>query len=112
MRGSYRADQHSLDLPNLEALLLGGSVTGHLHMDFSSQIFRAETKARGMDLSLVLAAEDNPSLPIIPLHWGSRVDVDSTTTWISDFKHLDSRGLMLWALADALPAGQIPVSAR
>ncbi len=111
-RGSYHADQRSIDVPTLEATLLGGSVTGRLHVDLSSQTFRADTKARGMDLSRVLAAEDNPSLPIIPLHWGSKVDVDSTTTWISDFKHLDSRGLMLWAPADALPAGQIPVSAR
>jgi len=111
-RGSYRADQRSLDVPNLEAFLLGGSVTGRLHVDFSGQKFRAETKARGMDLSRILAAEDNSTLPVIPLHWGSRVDVDSTTTWIADFKHVDSRGVMLWAPPDALPSGQIPASAR
>jgi translocation and assembly module TamB len=111
-RGNYTADQHSLDVPNLEALLLGGSVTGRLHVDFSGQKFRAETKARGMDLSRILAAEDNPNLPIMPLHWGSRVDVDSTTTWIADFKHMDSRGVMLWAPPDTLPSGQIPTSAR
>jgi translocation and assembly module TamB len=112
VRGSYRADQHSIDVPSLEVSLLGGSVSGRLHVDLSSQLFRAETKARGLDLRRILAAEDNPSLPIIPLHWGSKVDLDSTTTWISDFKHLDSRGVMLWAPADALPAGQIPASAR
>jgi translocation and assembly module TamB len=111
-RGSYRADQNSLDVPDLEAQLLGGSVMGRLHFDFSGQKFLAETKARGMDLSRILAAEDNPNLPIIPLHWGSRVDVDSTTTWIADFKHLDSRGVMLWAAPSALPPTQIPVSAR
>jgi translocation and assembly module TamB len=111
-RGSYQADQHSLDVPNLEAILLDGSVTGHLHLDFSGQKFHAETKARGMDLSRVLAAEDNPSLPIAPLHWGSRVDVDSTTTWVADFKHLASRGNMLWTPPSSLPSGQIPTSAR
>jgi len=111
-RGSYHADQRSIDVPDLEAMLLGGSVTGRLHVDLSSQTFRAETKARGMDLSRILVAEDNPSLPIIPLHWGSKVDVDSTTTWISDFNHMDSRGVMLWTPPDAPPAGQIPVSAR
>ena len=111
-RGNYQADQRSLDVPNLEAILLGGSVTGHLHLDFSGQKFRAETKARGMDLSRVLAAEDNPSLPITPLHWGSRVDADSTTTWIADFKHLESRGNMLWTPPSSLPSGQIPTSAR
>ena len=112
VRGTYRADQHSLDAPGLEVSLLGGSVSGRLHVDFSSQLFRAETKARGLDLRRILAAEDNPSLPIIPLHWGSKVDLDSTTTWISDFKHLDSRGTMLWTPPDTLSAGQIPASAR
>jgi translocation and assembly module TamB len=111
-RGSYRADQRSVDVPDLEALLLGGSVTGHLHFDFPSQGFRFESKSRGMDLSRLLAAEDNPSLPVIPLHWGSRVDVDAATTWIGDFKHVDSRGVMLWAPPSALPSGQIPTSAR
>jgi hypothetical protein len=83
--GSYRADRRSVDSPDLEALLLGGSVTGHLHIDIPSQSFRFESKTRGMDLSGILAAEDNPRLPVIPLHWGSRVDVDATTTWIADF---------------------------
>jgi translocation and assembly module TamB len=110
--GSYRADQHSLDVPDLEAFLLGGNVTGRLHLDFATQKFRGETKARGMDLSRILAAEDNPSLPIVPLHWGSSVDVDSTTTWTGDFKHLDSRGVMLWTPPSTLPSGQIPASAR
>ena len=111
-RGSYRADQHSIDVPDLEATLLGGSVTGRLHVDFSGQKFHAETKARGWTCSQILAAEDNPNLPIVPLHWGSRVDVDSTTTWIADFKHMDSRGVMLWAPPDTSPSGQIPTSAR
>ncbi len=111
-RGSYRADQRSLDVPDLEALVLGGNVTGRLHLDFPAQSFRFESKARGMDLSRILAAEDNPKLPIIPLHWGSRVDVDATTTWMADFKHVDSRGVSLWTPPSALPSGQIPTSAR
>ncbi len=111
-RGSYRADQHSLDVPDLEALVLGGNVTGRLHFDFPAQSFRFESKARGMELSRILAAEDSPKLPIIPLHWGSRVDVDATTTWVADFKHVDSRGVSLWTPPSALPSGQIPASAR
>ena len=110
--GSYRADRRSVDSPDLEALLLGGSVTGHLHFDIPSQSFRFESRTRGMDLSRILAAEDHRGFPIIPLHWGSRVDVDATTTWIADFKHVDSRGVMLWAPPSALPSGQIPASAR
>jgi translocation and assembly module TamB len=111
-RGSYHADPRSLDVPDLEALVSGGNVTGRLHLDIPSQSFRFESKSRGMDLTQLLAAADNPGLPIIPLHWGSRVDVDATTTWIGDFKHVDSRGVMLWAPPSALPSGQIPTSAR
>ena len=110
--GSYRADQSAVDLPDLEALALGGSVTGHVHVDIPKQDFRAETKARGLDLRQALAAEDNPSLPIIPLHWGSRIDVDATTTWVADFKHVDSRGVMLWTPPVTPAPGQIPASAR
>ena len=110
--GSYRADQTSVDLPDLEAFTLGGSVTGHVHMNIPKQDFRAETKVHGFDLRQALAAEDNPDLPIAPLHWGSRMDVDAITTWVADFKHVDSRGVMLW-MPPSMPApGQIPATAR
>jgi translocation and assembly module TamB len=111
-RGSYQADERTLDIPDLEALLLGGKVTGRLHVDIPTQSFRAETKARGFELSRMTASEDNSDLPIIPLHWESRADIDATTTWTGGFKHLDSRGLMLWAPTSALQTGQIPASAR
>jgi translocation and assembly module TamB len=110
--GSYHADQHALDLPDLDALVLGGNVSGHVHLDIAKQIFRADTKVRGLDLRQALAAEDNPSLPIVPLHWGSRIDVDATTTWVADFKHVDSRGVMLWTPPVTPSAGEIPASAR
>jgi translocation and assembly module TamB len=110
--GSYHADQNAIDAPDLEAFLLGGSVASHVHVDLHKQEFRAESKARGFDLHQALAAEDNPSLPIIPLHWGSRIDVDATTTWVADFKHLDSIGVMLWTPPVTPPPGQIPATAR
>ena len=111
--GSYHADQNAIDAPDLEASLLGGSVASHVHVDLRKQEFRAESKARGLDLHQALAAEDNPNLPIIPLHWGSSIDVDATTTWVADFKHLDSNGVMLWTPPSRPPpAGQIPASAR
>ena len=81
-------------------------------MDIPKQQFRADSKVRGLDLHQALAAEDNPSLPIIPLHWGSRIDVDATTTWVADFKHVDSHGVMLWTPPITPPPGQIPASAR
>jgi hypothetical protein len=55
---------------------------------------------------------DNPSLPVIPLHWNASVDVDSVTTWTADFKNVDSRGLSFWAPPAELQPGQIPATAR
>ena len=110
--GSYHADQNAFDAPDLEALVLGGSVTSHLHVNIPKQEFRAETKARGLDLHQALAAEDHPEFPIVPLHWGSRIDVDATTTWVADFKHVDSRGVMLWTPPSTPAPAQIPASGR
>jgi translocation and assembly module TamB len=110
--GSYRADKRSLDLPDLEALILGGNVSSRVHVNFPKLDFRAETKVRGLDLHQALAAENNPSLPINPLHWGSRMDVDATTTWVADFKHVDSRGSSVWTPPATLAAGQIPTAAN
>ena len=111
-RGSFQADQKSLEIPDLEAMALGGTVTGKIHVDLLKQTVRAETKLRGLDLARAIAAEDNPGLPINPLHWGSRMDIDATTTWTGAFKHLDSQGLMLWTPPAGLPSAQIPASGR
>ena len=99
-------------MPDFEALLLGGSVTGHVRMDIPKLTFRAETKVRGLELRQALAAEDNPGLPIIPLHWGSRMDIDATTTWVADFKHVDSRGSSVWTPPVSPVPGQIPTAAH
>ena len=108
--GSYHADNHLVDLPDLEALAIGGNVTSHVRINLPKLDFRAETKVRGMDLHQALATEDNPSLPINPLHWGSRMDADATTTWVADFKHVDSKGVSVWT-PPAMPApGQIPTA--
>ncbi len=110
--GSYRADNHSVDLPDLEALAMGGNVSSHVRVNLANLNFRADSKVRGLDLHQAIAAEDNPSLPINPLHWGSRVDADSTTTWVADFKHLDSRGSSVWTPPATLAPAQIPAAAH
>jgi translocation and assembly module TamB len=110
--GSYHADNRSVDLPDLEALILGGNVSSHVRLNLPKLDFRAESKVRGLDLHQALAAEDNPNLPINPLHWGSRMDADATTIWVADFKHVDSRGSSVWT-PPAMPApGQIPTAAH
>ncbi len=112
VHGSYRADNRTLDLPDLEALVLGGNVTSRVTLNLSKLNFRADTKIRGMDLHQAISAEDNPSLPINPLHWGSRMDVDATTTWVADFQHVDSQGMSVWTPpANSMP-GQIPAAAH
>jgi translocation and assembly module TamB len=108
--GNYHADRDSIDAPDVEAQALGGSVVTNLHVDIPTQEFRAETKARGLDLHQALASVDNRGFPIVPLHWGSRIDVDATTTWVADFKHVDSRGVMLWTPPSTPAPAQIPAS--
>jgi len=110
--GGYVVDRRGLDSPDFEALILGGTVSGPVHVNFPKLDFRAETKARGLDLHQIIAAEDNPNLPINPLHWSGRVDIDATTTWVADFKHVDSRGLSVWTPPATVPAGQIPAGAH
>jgi len=110
--GSYHADNHTIDLPDLEALILGGNVTSHVRANLPKLDFRAESKIRGLDLHQALAAEDNPSLPINPLHWGSHMDAEATTTWVADFKHVDSRGLSVWTPPATPAPGQIPTAAN
>lgn len=112
MHGSYRADNRSLDLPDLEAMILGGTVNSTVRVNFPKMDFRAVSKVRGLDLHQALAAEDNRSLPINPLHWGSRMDVDATTTWVADFKHVDSRGASVWTSPATPVPGQIPTAAH
>jgi translocation and assembly module TamB len=112
LHGSYRADKHGLDSPDLEAMLLGGTATSRVRVNFPKLDFRAETKVRGLELRQALAAEDNRSLPINPLHWTSRMDIDATTSWVADFKHLDSRGMSMWTPPVTPPPGQIPTAAH
>jgi translocation and assembly module TamB len=110
--GSYHADNRTLDLPDLEALILGGNVSSQVRVNLPKLEFRAESKVRGLDLHQAIAAENNPSLPINPLHWGSRVDADAITTWVADFKHVDSRGRSVWTPPATPAPGQIPTTAH
>jgi translocation and assembly module TamB len=112
LHGSYRADNRKLDSPDVEAMVLGGNVSTQLHVNFPKLDFRAESKVRGLDLHDTIAAEDNPGLPINPLHWSSRMDADTTITWVADFKHVDARGVTMWTPPASAPPGQIPTAAH
>jgi len=110
-RGTYRANRASLDVPQFSVTALGGGIDGQLHLDFPALKFRVNAHAHDIDLATLMAAVDNGSLPIVPLHWGGIADVQAVTTWTSDFKNLDSRGTSLWVPKRQLPAGHIPVTA-
>ncbi len=112
VHGSYRADNRTVDLPDLEALMIGGTVSSHVGINLAKLDFRAESKVRGLELHQALATEDNPSLPILPLHWASRMDADATTTWVADFKHVDSRGVSVWTPPATAAPGQVPTAAH
>jgi len=109
-RGEYHGDQRALDVPNFEASVLGGKAAGHLHLDIPSQQFRVDSQARGLDLGQALAATNRSEFPVVPLHWAGRVDVDSTTTWFADFKHVESSGVSLWSSPGDPAPEKIPVN--
>jgi translocation and assembly module TamB len=111
-RGSYHADRHGLTVPDFSATALGGAVNGQVQLTFAGLAFRTQTRTRGVSLASTLAAVDNPSLPVLPLHWDAVVDADSVTTWTADFKNLDSRGVAFWAPPAQLQPGQIPATAH
>jgi translocation and assembly module TamB len=111
-RGSYHADRRNLEVPDFEAQVLGGTVQGRVSLEFSGLKFRAETHSRGVGLAGILAAVNNPSFPVGTLHWNAGVDVSDVSTWTEDFKHVESRGLSLWAPPMEPRPGEIPASAR
>jgi translocation and assembly module TamB len=110
--GSYRADDKAIDLPDLEAAAIGGNVTSHVTINLAKLQFRAESKVRGLSLRQALATENNPSLPINPLHWDSRMDADVTTTWTADFKHVVLQGSSVWTPPASPAPGAIPTAAH
>lgn len=112
VHGSYHADNKVVDLPDLEALAMGGTVTSHVRVNLDKQTLRADTKIHGMELRQAIAAENNPSLPINPLHWDSRMDVDATTTWTFPFNHFVLAGSTIWTAPPTNAPGVIPTAAE
>jgi len=111
-RGTYHADRNSLTVPDFSATVLGGALNGQVQLMFRGLVFRAQTRVHGLRLAAALAAVDNPSLPVLPLHWSADVDVDSVTSWRADFKDVDSRGVAFWAPPAELEPGMIPATAH
>ena len=45
-RGSYRADRNTLDVPDYSIQVLGGAVSGRMHLDLNSMQFRVDSHAQ------------------------------------------------------------------
>lgn len=111
-RGTYRIADGRVDVPDFRMTLLGGTTEGRVTLAFAGQTWRAETRSRGLDLAALLRAADHEGFPVTPLHWGGDVEADDVTTWVADFKHVESRGRMIWSPPARPREGEIPVSAR
>ena len=110
--GDYEMAKNRLVVQKLNIRALGGSITGHLQMDTDTLAFRTETQIRGVSLSTAFAALQNPSFPVVPLHWDARIDIDSVNTWTANFLHFRSKGECRWSPPETLAPGLIPVTAR
>ncbi|HTZ75698.1 MAG TPA: translocation/assembly module TamB domain-containing protein [Candidatus Aquilonibacter sp.] len=110
--GNYVIAQKKLTVANLHASAFGGAVDGRLEMNFDGLAFRTQTHLHGASLAGVFAALNNPSFPVIPLHWDSSMDVVSTNTWVANFKHFRTQGTSQWSPPAAPAAGVIPIAAQ
>jgi translocation and assembly module TamB len=110
--GDYEMAKDRLVVQKINIRALGGTITGHLQMDTETLAFKTETQVRGVSLRTAFAAVQNPSFPVVPLHWDARVDIDSVNTWTANFQHFRSKGECLWSPLETLEAGLIPLTAR
>ena len=112
VRGSYRADNRWLAVPDLEMHLLGGHLDGRLTLAFDGLKFRVDSQTRGMSLAKLLDAVGHTKLLVEALRWNADVDVEAVTTWREDFKAVEARGVMQWSPPAALHVGEISAAAR
>ena len=110
--GDYEMAKNRLVVQKINIRALGGTITGHLQMDTETLAFKTETQVRGVSLRTAFAAVQNPSFPVVPLHWDAKVDIDSVNTWTANFQHFRSKGECLWSPPETLEAGLIPLTAR
>lgn len=110
--GNYVVAQRKLTVANLRASAFGGTVDGRLEMNFDGLTFKTQTHLRGAELARVFAALQNPNFPVLPLHWDSSMDVQSTNTWRANFKDFHAFGTSQWSPAALAASGRIPIAAQ
>jgi translocation and assembly module TamB len=110
--GSYRATSKSLEVPDFAARVLGGTVRGRVHLEFSGMQYRTDLRLQGMSVAALLSALQHPGFPVESLRWDGVMDAEAVTSWHHDFQSLDSRGVAAWSPPLDFAPGHIPVTAR
>jgi translocation and assembly module TamB len=110
--GDYQAGPGGIDVPNLEAALLGGHFGGRLHVDYTGPRFRLDWMGGGADLAQVFAAVEHSGFPLAPLHWAGNVGMTATATWTGGFDDMEARGVFEITPPAAPAAGTIPAEAH
>ena len=110
-RGSYRMDNHGLEVPDFSAQAFGGSVKGRVTLRFDGLLFRAVTHVQDVQLAPVLPAMEHRDFPVDELHWDALISADTVETWTGAFSHFEISGQCDWSEPDSLAAGHIPVNA-
>jgi translocation and assembly module TamB len=110
-RGSYRIDNHGLEVPDFFAGAFGGSVTGRVALRFDGLQFRADTHVQNARLSGVLPAIEHRGFPIDELHWDALMTADTVETWSGPFQHFEISVKTVWDPPEQLAERHQPVTA-
>src|SRR6266852_5316449 len=110
-RGSYRIDNHGLEVPDFFAGAFGGRVSGRVTMRLDGLQFRADTHVQDVALAAVLPAIEHRDFPIDELHWDARITADTVETWSGPFQHFEISANTVWEAPDQPVEHHQPVSA-
>lgn len=110
--GQYFLEGDRIIVPDFEAHALGGLIRGRVEFTIAGQRFRVLSQARGMSVAQVLSAVNNETMPVAALNWKGSMDVDAETTWLRDFKSVESSGISIWSPPVVPPESGVPVTAR
>jgi hypothetical protein len=111
-RGDFKISREKLVVENLAIRALEGALDGRLEMDLKTLAFRTQTHFHHASLADALTAVANESFPVKTLHWDGGMDIDSTNSWVANFKHFRTAGEARWSPPVTQVPGIIPVTAH
>ena len=110
--GDFKISREKLVVENLAIRALEGALDGRLEMDLKTLAFRTQTHFHHASLADALTAVANESFPVKTLHWDGGMDIDSTNSWVANFKHFRTAGEARWSPPVTQVPGIIPVTAH